>query len=535
MRSITRHLIANQLEQDDPRQVKNSAGGYSFKITPQQRLRRFLILGSEGGSYYASERQLTRENIANLQDLIAEPKDALEALQTIVEISDGGLAPRNTPAIFALAAITQKHPRLVDAATVNKVLRIGTHWLQFAAALKAMGGWGSKKRRLIAQRFETMPSDDLAYDMAKYQSRDGWSQADLLRVSHPTRAPEDREAHALFRWALKADMGRREVTRKDSGKTMTYNPVGQTLPRIIEAMIHLHSNPDLSKAVKLQLIVDNRLSREMVPTEMLKDPMVWKALLPAMGMTAVLRNMRNMAKLGLLKPFEDSLVMGKLTEKGIISGRIHPIQILQAMSALDAADVGPVSPKVRKLLENLFYVSFKHVEPSNKRFLLGLDVSGSMAQPCGNMGLSCAEGTAIMAMVTMRTEPDSFTMGFCDQFLHLPITADTTLQHAKEIVQKRNFGGTDCALPMKYASKHNLKVDTFVVMTDSETWAGNNHPHRALQDYRQKSGIDAKMVVVGMVSNDFSIADPSDPGMLDVVGFDASAPRMISAFAAGKV
>jgi 60 kDa SS-A/Ro ribonucleoprotein len=34
-----------------------------------------------------------------------------------------------------------------------------------------------------------------------------------------------------------------------------------------------------------------------------------------------------------------------------------------------------------------------------------------------------------------------------------------------------------------------------------------------------------------MVSTGFSIADPSDAGMLDVVGFDTNAPKVISDFA----
>jgi 60 kDa SS-A/Ro ribonucleoprotein len=70
-----------------------------------------------------------------------------------------------------------------------------------------------------------------------------------------------------------------------------------------------------------------------------------------------------------------------------------------------------------------------------------------------------------------------------------------------------------------------------VILTDSETWAGDVHPSRALRDYRRASGIDARLVVVGMVANEFSIADPSDPGMLDVVGFDTATPQLISDFA----
>ena len=74
------------------------------------------------------------------------------------------------------------------------------------------------------------------------------------------------------------------------------------------------------------------------------------------------------------------------------------------------------------------------------------------------------------------------------------------------------FGGTDCALPMVEALKHRWEIDVFVVYTDSETWAGRLHPSQALRRYREKMGIPAKLVVVGMASNGFSIADPEDAG-----------------------
>ncbi len=72
-----------------------------------------------------------------------------------------------------------------------------------------------------------------------------------------------------------------------------------------------------------------------------------------------------------------------------------------------------------------------------------------------------------------------------------------------------------------------------MVYTGSETWAGAIHPVQALREYREKTGIAAKLVVVGMVSNGFSIADPDDGGMLDVVGFDAAAPAVNADFIRG--
>jgi 60 kDa SS-A/Ro ribonucleoprotein len=85
---------------------------------------------------------------------------------------------------------------------------------------------------------------------------------------------------------------------------------------------------------------------------------------------------------------------------------------------------------------------------------------------------------------------------------------------------------------MLEATKQRWPIDLFVVYTDNETWAGQVHPSQALREYRERMGIAAKLVVVGMASNGFTIADPSDGGMLDVVGFDTATPQVIADFAA---
>ena len=125
--------------------------------------------------------------------------------------------------------------------------------------------------------------------------------------------------------------------------------------------------------------------------------------------------------------------------------------------------------------------------------------------------------------------------GYQDGLTPLSISPRQRLDDAVKTVSGLPFGGTDCALPMLYARAFDREVDTFVVYTDSETWAGDIHPVQALREYRQASGIDARLVVCGMVSNGFSIADPNDPGMLDVVGFDTATPQLISDFARGAL
>jgi 60 kDa SS-A/Ro ribonucleoprotein len=92
------------------------------------------------------------------------------------------------------------------------------------------------------------------------------------------------------------------------------------------------------------------------------------------------------------------------------------------------------------------------------------------------------------------------------------------------------MGGTDCALPMVWAARNKLNVSAFITYTDSETWAGNIHPAQALRQYRNEFVGDAKAVVVSMTSNGFTLADPNDRGMLDVVGFDTTVPAVIADF-----
>ncbi len=68
------------------------------------------------------------------------------------------------------------------------------------------------------------------------------------------------------------------------------------------------------------------------------------------------------------------------------------------------------------------------------------------------------------------------------------------------------------------------------MITDGETWAGDQHSSQALAAYRNKTGIDAKLIVINMVANRTRLGDPGDENSLDIVGFDASVPTLIAGF-----
>jgi 60 kDa SS-A/Ro ribonucleoprotein len=159
-----------------------------------------------------------------------------------------------------------------------------------------------------------------------------------------------------------------------------------------------------------------------------------------------------------------------------------------------------------------------------------------MTQKIGGTGLTCIEAEAAMALVTEAVEDQVEVMGFDTSFRSIPISSRQRLEDAaKTVYGNGSFGGTDCSLPMIYAGQNNLEIDAFVVFTDSETWAGRQHPAQALKAYRKTSGIDARLAVVAMTANRFTIADPKDSGMLDMVGFDTSTPNILSEFISGRI
>jgi 60 kDa SS-A/Ro ribonucleoprotein len=528
-------------------QTRNSARGFSWALDDWARLRRFLTLGSEGGSYYAGEWKLTHENAKAVERCLAA--DGIRAVNEIVAISDAGRAPKNDPAVFALAMAAGAQDEATRKAALEalpQVCRTGTHLFQFATFVEGFRGWGRSLRRAIGGWYASRSPESLAYQAVKYRQRDGMTHRDLLRLAHPAGrisagnpTLELSEQHGrLFEWIVRG------------GDT-------RGLPRLVEGFALAQQAETPARAA--QLVREYGLPREALQSEHLTSPAVWEALLEDMPMTALVRNLATMTRVGVLAPGSagTSEAVAQLRDRERIrKARVHPIALLAALRTY-AAGRGvrgrhtwtPVTAIV-DALDAAFYTAFENVEPTGKRLLIALDVSGSMACGCvaGVPGLTPRDASAALALVTAATETRYEVVGFfaghrgwksgrtsrwaglVDGLTPLAISPRQRLDDAVRKVSDLPFGGTDCALPMLYALEKGLKVDVFTVITDNETWAGSVHPVEALRRYRRNTGIAAKLIVVGMTSRGFSIADPNDGGLFDVVGFDAAATAVIADF-----
>lgn len=501
-------------------QVENSAGGYVFETDEMQRALRFLILGTEGGTYYIGEKELTAQNAGLILKLANDGNKGMKLVDLICDVSMSGRAPKQNPTLFALAACAasdQDHVRSYALSQLTSVARTGTMLFQFATYAEQFRGWGRALRRAVGDWYQQDPNK-VAYQAVKYRQRGGWTHGDLLRLAHPAGTPEHAQ---LYRWIL----------GKDSSGT----------PEIIEGYNKVQQAA-LSNELSLipGLIQTYRLPWEALPDEVLNDPAIWEALLPDLGLTALIRQLGRLSKIGLVAPMSagTKAVISKLSNgDDLVKSRVHPLNILTALytyrmgHGLKGSLTWSPVPQVIDALDDAFYAAFGNVVPANKKTLVACDVSGSMDM--GNVAgspLTPRDATAALAMLTVRTEPEYACMAFSHQLVGLPLSPKQRLDDVVREMSRLPFGGTDCSLPMIMALQQKVAVETFIILTDSETWAGRIQPTQALEQYRQATGIPARLCVVGMTSNGFSIADPSDQGQLDVVGFDTGTPDLINGF-----
>lgn len=527
----------------DARQSRNTdGGGYAYSVTDFERLDRFLITGSSGGTFYASELDVTKENTDFIRGLVQSDDElGLRVAKRAVEVSVRALAPKQDSALFVLAlcaGLGGPKTRQYAMLSINKVCRTGGTFLQFFAYAEQFRGLGRGYTHALRNWYNDRSIDSLAYQVVKYQHRFGKSHKLVLGLTRPdpkrgddvTPLFLDRRA-ALYRWIV--------------GKDVEINK----LPDIAHGFEIAKQCAAAIPAVRAEIIRRYHLTSEMIPSEWQTDPVVWGALLPEMPMLAMVRNLATMTKVGLLKPNSgaEEIVLQHLSSMDRITrSRIHPMQILFALRTYASGESERGSstwipcPNIVDGLEAAFYASFRNVVPTNKRILLAVDKSGSMVMGGStdrSMQLYTPWSTAVaFALATHFAEvPGTCDFSvFDDRFGYVPVEKGQAIDSITRYVAARGWGGsTNIGLPITEALNSGKLYDAIVIFTDNEVNAGI-HPAQAMKTYRTRTGMrEAKIIVCGITATRFSVIDPSDYYALNIAGFSAETPQVISSFIRG--
>ena len=508
--------------------IQSHSGAYAFKADLWQILRRCLLIGTAESTFYAGKQELTQEFVTILEQAIGENPQRVAA--EIVLASDGR-AINNSAPIFALVILSMgESPDAKQAfqKTFPKVVRTASHFYEWMSYSKSVRGFGKVVREAGRQWLSQPDAKALAYQLLKYQQRQGFSNRDALRLFHAK--PISAEHDALFKWVLNG-----------------WNDLPKQPPSEALAQIWWYEWLKRNPSETHRAIAQGRLTHEMAAPVGQMDRQAWQLLFNEMPVGALLRNLSSLTALGVLRAdagknlrHVESLLNSR---SALRQARIHPIDLLKALKTYQAnGDLGRSQkqwvavPRVVAILEKALELSFQTLEPTGKVFLHAVDISGSMSYyTVGSMGLSCCEIATVMALATAKAEKNYVIRGFANDFRDLQITARDSFSDAMRKASDQNFGGTDASVAYDWAIETKLKVDVFCFWTDCESWAGRRHPAQALADYRRKVNPQAKAVYVTLVPNQISLADAQDVNSWDIAGFDPATPRLIQMLATGEL
>ncbi len=317
-------------------QVRNAAGGYVFAKDIWTQVEDFLILGTTGGTYYVSDDKLTDTNVDLLFQAIAEDGSRLVGLITAISTARPPRAPKPSPALFALAAAAAKgDPATVQAvkAAFPQVVRTTDHLAMFFGYWKSLSGKagtdgrgpspviGRAMRTTLGSYFTTGDIHQVAFRAIKARQRatpagEAMTLRDVIRIAHPTGStPAHRTLIGWLAGNVSDDEARAALSDVDD---------------------FLTAQAATTPAEAIAVIRDRRVPWEFLPSDVLADKDVWAELTETVGLTALIRNLARMTRIGTLAPFAEvnRAVVDRLTNGAALArARVHPMDLYLALKA----------------------------------------------------------------------------------------------------------------------------------------------------------------------------------------------------------
>jgi len=527
-------------------QVRNAAGGYVFAKDQWIQVEDFLILGTSGGTYYSDAAVLTQANVDALFGAIAADGPRVVALITEIATAQPARAPKPRQYLFALAASAAKGDpatRQAVKAAFPQVVRTTDHLAAFFGYWKNLAGKpspqgtapviGRAMRTAFEGWFNREDVHDVAFPALKARQRatpagEAMALQDVIRIAHVSGHTD------LHRTLIGWLAGR--VSDADARAA---------LPDVDD---FLTAQAVATPAEAVAVIRERRVPWEFLPSAVMKDAEVWAELIGTVGMTALVRNLSRMTRLGTLTAHSEATdrVAARLAnQQALARARIHPMDVYLALKAYQSglsrpdlrkpAQTWEPVPAISDALEVAYDLSFAAAEPTGRKYVVAVDSSGSMSSrwaqviAAGSPLGTPYEVANTLAVMLARLEGHN---------VHV-IDVDTSVRQSR-VTPRTNLrdlanwsasgGGTDLSLPFAWAGQQKVTVDGFLVLTDNETWAGHRHPAQALEAYRRSFNPAARVIVVGMTATGYSIGDPGDPGVLNVAGLDGALPKLIAGF-----
>ena len=497
--------ISKPIKGREEEMKQNYAGGWGFDEGARGMVRRFVILGIDNGTYYRSEEELAEETVNAIREYAKrEPQNFIELVR---KARKSAMRPRNPIAAYAIGTRAMEPDAREWAYDVfGEVIRTGSDLLYFMSYVRAMrSGVGKGLRRAIARWFNERSPEELEYQMAKYQRRQGFSMVDVIRLAHPRveGANADVVAHVL---------GKGEPT-----------PLFQVIERIKGA----ESIAELKAILKED--GQNRITWEMIPTDPWhKRPEFWELMLPKLPTHAFLRHLWRYigasrgAQEAAYQRLED---LNRPISKTLAgkAGHIHPGRIFDAYLAL--AQRQELNPAFAEALKEAFFRGFDVAvagEPERASVGIAVDTSGSM-----EYSMLIRKALATAQIIFKSFSGPARDVVFFHEAAYTINTDLGQLAFEDNSWNTLSSGGTNASAAIKaLRNARGPAHDLVVLITDEQSWMGDN----IATSFRKHYPAGSKLVVVSLSPGTVSLTDPKDPNQVTVVGWVPEIADLVRGF-----
>ncbi|MGZ3600291.1 MAG: TROVE domain-containing protein [Ktedonobacterales bacterium] len=496
----------------------NYEGAPSFVRGDEEALIRVLMTGTFESTFYSSDVALTKEAVAIFGDWAARNPRFLA--QGIVYARREGLL-RLVPitALVMLSAAPSEEAKRLFRAIFARVIRTPGDLQDFLTLCRqgTLRGMGKSVQHAAASWLAEMSQ----YHAIKYGSEaQQMSLRDCYRLTRPKLTGE---ANAIARYLVKGEVS--EDLRQIAGY--------EAFKRLAREKGH--------DSEALTLVQEYRLPWEVV-TAHLRGAAAWEAMLAQMPYMALVRNLNNLIKYGVVSKPEvrDSIAQTIANPERVADSKMLPFQFYSALKMVAGDDEPALT--LRAALETALEHSFVSMPHLGQRVLVANDISGSMsAKPSARSEMTMAEIAGIFAAAVFKKAEAGTIVSFDTAAHPRDVSKSESLADiARKVAQFS--GGTSLSAPLEYAFGGNNgrhKYDVAVFITDSESWYDHITHNRGVLDlireYRARVNPDLLCFFVQLLPYKHAVAPESEPGLYYLYGWSASIlPFIASVSQAGK-
>ena len=491
--------------------TRNNAGGRAYEPGTTHELAQFAVTGTFNGTYYIS----AQDQLTQVHELARKCNPA-DVARIAVYARQRGLM-KDAP-VFLLTYLfgleDKKYFNAAFSGVVNNVGQVRNFVQMVRSGVCGRRSLGSAGKRQIQNFLNATPVRTLYWQSVGGKSN--VSLADVLRLARPR--PLDSEHDAFFAYVL----GKNE--EEDWSR----------LPENIQNFEKFKRNAyDGVPDVPFQRLTSLNLSADQ-----------WRSVARNMTWNQLRFNLNQLGRKGV---WEDSNMVSwaasQLRDENYIKrSRALPYSMYTSFKHLDSS----LPQMLRNAMSDALEVAVANAPVLPGKTLVLVDVSGSMSaaatgsRPGATTRATCSDVASFFAAALMKANPDHVAV----QRFNTRVVAtnvnprDSVASITREL--SRHSGGTAIQCGIQWAQTHNLHVDNFIILSDTESWysgggywgssTGSTALAGAFAEYKKRKNRHAKLIAVNCAASTTKVQAPNDTTTLNVGGLNDAVFKVISSF-----